>query len=235
MQVNVWSFICEQIVTDPPVLFCDEPTSGLDSHTAHTIISLLEQLAARGRTIICSIHQPASKVILCTLLPLHFFLDSVTHVYLNSNTHSYGHTSFFVLISISYHPVYIGQSTLNQQTVKRTQSRRMIAVVHTEDESFLSKHPMTTVMMMWKHWIQYELTWKVLTQINDFTLVATVVVIVACFNYLPSIAIFSPSQFSIQFIWQEWNPSHNMILQLFLTICILYVQLMHENKIFSDT
>ncbi|CAG7830299.1 unnamed protein product [Allacma fusca] len=51
-----------EIVTDPPLLFCDEPTSGLDSHTAHTIISLLEQLAARGRTIICSIHQPSSKV-----------------------------------------------------------------------------------------------------------------------------------------------------------------------------
>ncbi|RMX61223.1 hypothetical protein pdam_00023788 [Pocillopora damicornis] len=51
-----------EILTDPPLLFADEPTSGLDSFMAQSLITALQQLAAQGRTIICTIHQPSSQV-----------------------------------------------------------------------------------------------------------------------------------------------------------------------------
>ncbi|KAL2918015.1 hypothetical protein HK105_202429 [Polyrhizophydium stewartii] len=51
-----------QMLTDPSVLVIDEPTSGLDAFTAHHIMVSLKQIAATGRTIICSIHQPRSDI-----------------------------------------------------------------------------------------------------------------------------------------------------------------------------
>jgi len=53
-----------EVITDqdPPLLFADEPTSGLDSFMAESLVTALQQLAAQGRTIICTIHQPSSKV-----------------------------------------------------------------------------------------------------------------------------------------------------------------------------
>ena len=44
------------------MLFCDEPTSGLDSFMAVIIIECLKSLAKKGKTIICTIHQPSSEI-----------------------------------------------------------------------------------------------------------------------------------------------------------------------------
>ena len=43
-------------------MFCDEPTSGLDGFMAKSIIKCLEKMAANGKTIICTIHQPSSEI-----------------------------------------------------------------------------------------------------------------------------------------------------------------------------
>lgn len=56
--------IGQELITNPSVLFVDEPTSGLDSKTADDVIRLLVDIAHRGRTIICSIHQPSKRVFL---------------------------------------------------------------------------------------------------------------------------------------------------------------------------
>lgn len=63
-----------QMITDPPIMFCDEPTTGLDSYHASSVVTLLRQLTARGKLVVCSIHQPASDVFLmfdqlCLLAP----------------------------------------------------------------------------------------------------------------------------------------------------------------------
>lgn len=54
--------IAIQILTDPKILLLDEPTSGLDAYTATSIIEVLNQLAAEGRTLILTIHQSRSDV-----------------------------------------------------------------------------------------------------------------------------------------------------------------------------
>ena len=51
-----------KVLTNPPLLFADEPTSGLDAFMAQSLIASLQRLAASGRTIICTIHQPSSEV-----------------------------------------------------------------------------------------------------------------------------------------------------------------------------
>lgn len=57
------TFACE-LLSNPPLLFCDEPTTGLDSFMADHIVMVLSKLARSGRTILCTIHQPASQLYL---------------------------------------------------------------------------------------------------------------------------------------------------------------------------
>lgn len=51
-----------EVLTNPPIMFCDEPTSGLDSFMAQTVVTVLKSMAMKGKTIICTIHQPSSEV-----------------------------------------------------------------------------------------------------------------------------------------------------------------------------
>jgi ABC-type multidrug transport system ATPase subunit len=50
-----------ELITDPKVLLLDEPTSGLDSITSNLIIRILRKEAARGLTVISTIHLPSSE------------------------------------------------------------------------------------------------------------------------------------------------------------------------------
>mmetsp|Transcript_46744 Transcript_46744/g.111291 ORF Transcript_46744/g.111291 Transcript_46744/m.111291 type:complete len:660 (+) Transcript_46744:45-2024(+) len=51
-----------ELITNPSVLFLDEPTTGLDTYTAFSIVDTLRQLAASGRTVVATIHQPSSDM-----------------------------------------------------------------------------------------------------------------------------------------------------------------------------
>lgn len=51
-----------KLLTDPKILFLDEPTTGQDSNSASSLISKLTTFAHRGRTVLCTIHQPSSSI-----------------------------------------------------------------------------------------------------------------------------------------------------------------------------
>lgn len=53
-----------ELVTDPAILVLDEPTSGLDSFTALNLMRTLRHVAARGRVVIASLHQPSRDMFL---------------------------------------------------------------------------------------------------------------------------------------------------------------------------
>uniref|UniRef100_A0A7I4YKW4 ABC transporter domain-containing protein n=1 Tax=Haemonchus contortus TaxID=6289 RepID=A0A7I4YKW4_HAECO len=57
------TFACE-LLSNPAILFCDEPTTGLDSFMAEHVVVVLSKLARNGRTVVCTIHQPASQLFL---------------------------------------------------------------------------------------------------------------------------------------------------------------------------
>ena len=52
-----------ELLTKPALLFLDEPTSGLDSTTALALMTTLKGMADAGEcTIVCTIHQPQTKI-----------------------------------------------------------------------------------------------------------------------------------------------------------------------------
>ncbi|XP_055986566.1 ATP-binding cassette sub-family G member 5 [Sorex fumeus] len=54
--------IAAQLLQDPRIMLLDEPTTGLDCATANHIVSLLAELARRGRVVVLTIHQPRSEL-----------------------------------------------------------------------------------------------------------------------------------------------------------------------------
>uniref|UniRef100_A0A1I8NMU7 ABC transporter domain-containing protein n=1 Tax=Stomoxys calcitrans TaxID=35570 RepID=A0A1I8NMU7_STOCA len=51
-----------ELLNDPVILFCDEPTTGMDSYSAQQLVQTLYELAKKGTTILCTIHQPSSQL-----------------------------------------------------------------------------------------------------------------------------------------------------------------------------
>lgn len=51
-----------EMLANPSILILDEPTNGLDSTLACELFTVLQRLAAAGRTIVLSIHQPSSQI-----------------------------------------------------------------------------------------------------------------------------------------------------------------------------
>lgn len=50
--------ICRALINDPEVLIADEPTANLDTRLSREFLNILQRLAAEGRTIVLTSHDP---------------------------------------------------------------------------------------------------------------------------------------------------------------------------------
>jgi ABC-type multidrug transport system ATPase subunit len=51
-----------ELTANPSILFADEPTTGLDARAAAIVVRVMKRIAATGRTIVATIHQPSAEV-----------------------------------------------------------------------------------------------------------------------------------------------------------------------------
>ncbi len=51
-----------ELAANPSILFLDEPTTGLDSLAAQSIVRNIRKIAASGRSVVCTIHQPSTEI-----------------------------------------------------------------------------------------------------------------------------------------------------------------------------
>lgn len=51
-----------ELASNPSIIFLDEPTTGLDSRAAQILVRNIRTIAATGRTVVCTIHQPSSAI-----------------------------------------------------------------------------------------------------------------------------------------------------------------------------
>ena len=51
--------IAVELVSNPSIIFLDEPATGLDARSAAIVMRAVKNVAATGRTVVCTIHQPS--------------------------------------------------------------------------------------------------------------------------------------------------------------------------------
>eukprot|EP00981_Chlorochromonas_danica_P008106 scaffold2008_cov295-Ochromonas_danica.AAC.1 len=51
-----------ELAANPSILFLDEPTTGLDSRAAQALVVNIRRIAASGRSVVCTIHQPSTAI-----------------------------------------------------------------------------------------------------------------------------------------------------------------------------
>lgn len=51
-----------ELAANPAILFLDEPTTGLDSRAAQVVMRGIRRVAASGRSVVCTIHQPSFPI-----------------------------------------------------------------------------------------------------------------------------------------------------------------------------
>ncbi|XP_073525676.1 uncharacterized protein [Phyllobates terribilis] len=54
--------IAVELVSNPSIIFMDEPTTGLDARSAAIVMRAVKNVAATGRTVVCTIHQPSIDI-----------------------------------------------------------------------------------------------------------------------------------------------------------------------------
>lgn len=93
--------IASEILPDPDVLLCEECTSSLDSSSALTVVLLIQEFSAKGKTVICSINQPSQQMfnqlarilLLCSRRVAYFGAPSVVQEYFSRIGYPFPSTS----------------------------------------------------------------------------------------------------------------------------------------------
>ncbi|KAL1512982.1 hypothetical protein ABEB36_002476 [Hypothenemus hampei] len=54
--------LAASLLAEPYILFCDEPITGLDSSSAMSVVKMFETIAASGKIVFMTVHQPSSEL-----------------------------------------------------------------------------------------------------------------------------------------------------------------------------
>jgi len=161
--------IALDLLKDRPILFLDEPTSGLDAFQALNVVTVLKDLANKGRTVICTIHQPRSSIV--ELFDDVILLTAGKCVYngpANEVVEYFSNLGFFCPFNHNVADFLLDTISIDQRTIEK--AKEGLKHLETLRKAFykyisipFSQHPWGLCMNLHDHW-RY---WKVISVVPD--------------------------------------------------------------------
>jgi len=161
--------IALDLLKDRPILFLDEPTSGLDAFQALNVVTVLKDLANKGRTVICTIHQPRSSIV--ELFDDVILLTAGKCVYngpANEVVEYFSNLGFFCPFNHNVADFLLDTISIDQRTIEK--ANEGLKHLETLRKAFykyisipFSQHPWGLCMNLHDHW-RY---WKVISVVPD--------------------------------------------------------------------
>jgi len=161
--------IALDLLKDRPILFLDEPTSGLDAFQALNVVTVLKDLANKGRTVICTIHQPRSSIV--ELFDDVILLTAGKCVYngpANEVVEYFSNLGFFCPFNHNVADFLLDTISIDQRTIEK--ANEGLKHLETLRKAFykyisipFSQHPWGLCINLHDHW-RY---WKVISVVPD--------------------------------------------------------------------
>ena len=130
--------IAVELITNPALVFMDEPTTSMDTFTAEKIISIVNKLTRKGRTIIATIHQPNTEIYRHMDLLMLLSFGSVFY-FGKANTAVEYFTSIGEPCPRNKNPAEFFMTMMTEEKADATKEQRLVKFTEAYEKSEMSK------------------------------------------------------------------------------------------------
>ncbi|XP_065158827.1 ATP-binding cassette subfamily G member 4-like [Atheta coriaria] len=153
--------LAQEMISDPKIIYLDEPTTGLDISSTYQTLAFLKKIAARGKTVICTIHQVCAS---------HFNMFDFAYVIADGQCAYQGRPQDLVMFlhnqgmpcNIHHNPA--DYFPMEMELVKREVHNRYYTVGQYYMSVFILDLPISTLTVITSNMLIYYLTGQPLEQ-----------------------------------------------------------------------